>query len=279
MDINQSKIDIIDKEKRDKELTKLFQEARDVLEKLDANIKREKKQIVVQLAKSLEGLIQIDTICIEIVTQLRGQVSERFIRECLDERYKQKIRIQNARKQKRKNQLNDKEDFELAELTPLSYENDNSKISLIETNNPALLQRDGNNIQNACSVMNSAIASSNTYRLSINSSNQGPTKEYSKYEKCKRCNELLIDNFQLQEALKKTKLFTNAIDMKKSNEDKILEFEICIPKDAIIKFIDSILDQDSGDNIWITGRFDVNTGRASYSNCGKMQNMPTTFLK
>jgi hypothetical protein len=53
LDENQPKTDIMYEEKRDKELTKLFQEARDGLEKLEGVIKQEKKQIVVQLAKNL----------------------------------------------------------------------------------------------------------------------------------------------------------------------------------------------------------------------------------
>jgi hypothetical protein len=35
---------------------------------------------------------------------LRGRVSERFIHNCLDEKYKQKSQVENARKQKKKNQ-------------------------------------------------------------------------------------------------------------------------------------------------------------------------------
>jgi hypothetical protein len=35
---------------------------------------------------------------------MRGKVSERFIHNCLDEKYKQKSQVENARKQKKKNQ-------------------------------------------------------------------------------------------------------------------------------------------------------------------------------
>jgi hypothetical protein len=61
--------------------------------------------------------IRTDTICVEIVNQLRGQVSDRFIRECLDEKYKQKVRVENARKQQSKK---DKETDKLAAVTPLN---------------------------------------------------------------------------------------------------------------------------------------------------------------
>ena len=85
--------------KLDAEVTGLFDEARDKLEKVNANARKQKKQIVVELAKDLEGKIAKDSISTEIATQLRGQVSPGFIRECLGEEYKQKHRIANARKQ------------------------------------------------------------------------------------------------------------------------------------------------------------------------------------
>jgi hypothetical protein len=45
-----------------------------------------------------------DSICIESVTRLRGKVSSRFICECLDEKYKQKYRVENAKRQKSHNE-------------------------------------------------------------------------------------------------------------------------------------------------------------------------------
>jgi hypothetical protein len=52
------------------------------------------------LAKDLEGKIPTDTISVEIVNQLRGRVSQQFIHNCLEMKYKQKHRIENAKKQK-----------------------------------------------------------------------------------------------------------------------------------------------------------------------------------
>jgi hypothetical protein len=84
----------------EQEISLLFEAARNKLEKIDAQAKKEKKQIVKDLAKDLEGQIPTDTISIEIVTQLRSRVSERFIHECLDEKYKQQRRVENAKKTK-----------------------------------------------------------------------------------------------------------------------------------------------------------------------------------
>jgi hypothetical protein len=79
-----------------------FQTAIEKLEKVDADAEKEKTQIVLELAASLEGKIPTNSICNEIVHQLRKKVHERTIRNCLDEKYKEKHRVENARKQKRK---------------------------------------------------------------------------------------------------------------------------------------------------------------------------------
>jgi hypothetical protein len=80
----------------------LFENARTELDAIDELAQEDKQKVVKDLAKHLEGMIQRDTICIEIVNQLRGRVSEHFIRECLEDKYKQPQKMQNARKQKKK---------------------------------------------------------------------------------------------------------------------------------------------------------------------------------
>jgi hypothetical protein len=106
------------KENHDEEIVSLFEDARQELAKVDEDAKERKKDIV----KKLEGKIPTDTICIEIVTQLKSpapeKVSERFIRECLPEKYKQKNRIENAKKQKKKQE---EKENKLAAETPLNH--------------------------------------------------------------------------------------------------------------------------------------------------------------
>jgi hypothetical protein len=86
----------------EEQLCAVFEEAKSKLDNIDTRAKNEKKQVIVQLAKDLEGKVPIDTISIEIVNQLRGRVSERFIHICLDNKYKQKYRAENAKKRKSK---------------------------------------------------------------------------------------------------------------------------------------------------------------------------------
>ena len=95
---------------QDEEIALLFDNARIKLDKTDEQAKKEKKNIVKDLARDLEGKIPLETICIEIVNQLRGRVSERFIRESLEDRYKQEYRAENAKKQKKRHKA--KESYE-----------------------------------------------------------------------------------------------------------------------------------------------------------------------
>jgi hypothetical protein len=83
----------------------LVEDAIGKLDKVDVQAKEQKQHIVRDLAKSLEGCkIPTDTICKKIVDQLDGRVSPRFIRECLDDKYKQEAHRENAKKQKRQRQ-------------------------------------------------------------------------------------------------------------------------------------------------------------------------------
>jgi hypothetical protein len=112
-----------DDETYEAEISLLFEDAKAKLDKIDAQTQKEKKQIVKDLANNLEGKIPTDTISIEIVNQLRGKVSERFIHNCLDEKYKQKSQVENARKQKKKKKKQEGVDVEnLAVLSPPNQE-------------------------------------------------------------------------------------------------------------------------------------------------------------
>jgi hypothetical protein len=91
-------------ESNEKAISFCFQSAIKKLDRVDANVEKKKKQIVQDLAKSLEGKIPTDRIATEITHQLHGKVSERLVDGCLDEKYKQKHRVENARKRKKKHQ-------------------------------------------------------------------------------------------------------------------------------------------------------------------------------
>src|SRR5215471_3036323 len=82
------------------EISQLFKNAIIKISQIDIQAVKKKKKIVKDLARDLEGKIRLDTICMEIVHQLDGRVSERFIRQSLDKKYKDTPKAENAKKQK-----------------------------------------------------------------------------------------------------------------------------------------------------------------------------------
>jgi hypothetical protein len=85
-------------EANEQEISLWVQVAIERLEKVDSDAKEKKTQIVKDLAKNLEGKIPTDRIANEIVHQLHGKVSERLIHSCLEKKYKEKYRVENAQK-------------------------------------------------------------------------------------------------------------------------------------------------------------------------------------
>jgi hypothetical protein len=81
-----------------------FQQAIGELDKVDADGKIQKKQIIRKLAKKLEeeGLLPIDRIAYEITHQLHKKASESLVYAALDEKYKTAYRVQNAKRKKKK---------------------------------------------------------------------------------------------------------------------------------------------------------------------------------
>lgn len=73
--------------------------------KVDEEADASKKAVIQEAARRLEAKIPNDRIALELVKQLSGVVSERYIRNCLDEKYKQRHRIDNGKKQKSKSKL------------------------------------------------------------------------------------------------------------------------------------------------------------------------------
>jgi hypothetical protein len=86
------------------EISACFDLALAKLKKVRTFVIQQKSQIVKVLARDLNatGKIRTDSICIEIIERLRGRVSERLIRKCLDSEYKDQRQAENAKKQQHK---------------------------------------------------------------------------------------------------------------------------------------------------------------------------------
>ena len=110
------------------------------LDEVDADANKKKKQIVQDLAKDLEGKIRTDRISAEIVHQLHGNgVSERLIRKCLDEKYKEKHRAANTRKQRTKHTE------DLAASVPLEQEKPQQQIAVTQDGKSVIINETSSN--------------------------------------------------------------------------------------------------------------------------------------
>ncbi len=135
----------------DKEITSLCDIARERLKNIDASAKQQKKEIIKELAKSLEGKIPTDTIAIEIKNQLEGEASLRYIDECLDKKYKQPHRHLNASKQKKSNEPHksagpeSSNEDDLAVLTPLKLDSKKKEEAIsVDSSGQLLVHKDSN---------------------------------------------------------------------------------------------------------------------------------------
>src|SRR4249920_3028634 len=84
-----------DEDKKDS-IAKLFENARNQLKQIEERKQANVRKIIEELAQDLEneGFLT-EMICEEMSVQLRGYCSSRYIRECLEEKYKNKKKNRN----------------------------------------------------------------------------------------------------------------------------------------------------------------------------------------
>ncbi len=262
----------VGEENHDTMIFMLFKDARNKLEKIDSDVKQQKKQIVVELAKNLEGKISTATICMEIVNQLRGHVSEGFVRECLDEKYKQKHRVENARKQKKKQgYLEDKDAIDkLAAVTPLNPESANHKVIMVGADGHTVVQRVGENDDKQFPNGDDDCAEGNSEPTSPTLSNKNEQKQQGDKKKdhlgsseCPGCIDLYSRILDLEWALKQNQFI--------SADKMILDFEFCIPYKDINRYIESLQQYGDSADVWFSGKIDTSTGKVVSSGYGRIR--------
>ena len=189
----------------EEEISLRFQAAIEKLDRVEADAEKEKTQIVQDLAKDLEGKIATDAICNEIVHQLHGKkISPRTIRKCLDEKYKEKHRVENARKQKRHENTVD-----LAASVPLNDRQE--KVVVIDTF--------GNEMAGPQSSVIKAADHDNDKAVVIS---QNSRRYVAKCEDC-QIKDSTIE--QLEEALRKTAQMTPADQIAELRDNEIINLQ------------------------------------------------------
>ncbi|MER5174860.1 MAG: hypothetical protein ABJB76_03815 [Candidatus Nitrosocosmicus sp.] len=279
---------------QDAEISFIFEDARNEIDQVKVQAKDQKKKIIIKTAKRLEGKIPTATISMEIVIQLRGKVSERFIRECLDEKYKQKSRVDNAKKQQKHHQQRQKE-LKLAVVTPLNPEiQKEEKVEDDENKQVIILEANGRTA--FCKNEDEPSSTTNTDahtiidRIFDQPSHQSYQDLKSKKHidrnhepaECHSCQELYDENLQLKEALEKSSLLITADKMVTvspvstyNNEvdtaSDILPFEFFMFYKELQKHM-APLYQKMGERakIWFNGKINTKTGVVIYSTLGRV---------
>jgi hypothetical protein len=239
------------------------------------NAQKENKQIVSDLAKDLEGIIPMDTICTEIIIRLDGYLSPRTIRKYLDEKYKIKSRVDNARKQKKNNQSSLAASGPLNKVSDTLVIDDSKEISFPdEVYKQSIQPREISVIQDREAIQsisrNESLNSTEQKQSSLGQVNTGLTKCLGCIEKEERIKEL-------EEAFQKVQQFTAADKMGPSvateteglNEkiEEPLEFEVSMKELEIRKYINKIPYPGA---IWFSGRIDRRSGKIINFDLGRL---------
>lgn len=259
---------------KEKEIVWIVENAIERLNVVKENAQKENKQIVSNLAQDLEEIIPMDTICTEIIRKLDGHLKPRTIRKYLDEKYKIKSRVDNARKQKTRQSS-------LAASGPLNnvsgtvVVNDRNEISFPEgdnkkTNHP----REISVIDNECiqSLSEKELLSSTEQKLL--SKNQVNTE----ITECPGCMEKEEENKQLKEVLQKVPQFIAADKMGRSfateglkeKPEEPLKFEVSKTGWEIRDYIRSSKIKSYNETIWFSGRIDRITGKIINFDLGRI---------
>ncbi len=294
-----------DSKVHDSEVSYLFEEARKKIDEVDKEATEKKKKIIEKLAKDLEGKIQTDSICMKITVQLDGKVSESVIRKCLPEKYKQKHRVENAKKQKREKEEVDN----LAVLLPLNQgeeekkeeerrqaimidvdgrtivqddddevEEENKPVIILDTGNRPIIQEDGDGDESH-TVTESTDKTLSIYQQEseLKEQTNGSLEEDSRYEELNERNEESIEDLAsspLAANVDKIMTQTEPCDLPPSNktniDNEILSFEFYKTFGEVSKYAKQFFLQGSDTKIWFNGKIHLGTGKVVSSGFGRL---------
>jgi hypothetical protein len=282
-------------EKFDAETFSLFEDAIEKLGKIDvqaheskkqidihANVS--KKQIIINLAKSLEEKIPIDTICMEITNRLGGIVSASFIRQCLDEKYKQKVRSENAKKQKPRSQ-----ELKLATLPTLNQQEELKEETeqdtvwkgdtIVDAGDKISIEEEEKKDRPSTTADFSVMAGKTIVPVSYQQEHQLKEKTNHGLKECSSDKEPVDENHE--DALGKSSQVTIAGKMVTFEEhanthdderDKsILPFEFPIYFKKLQKHMDLLFRKSGSDGrVWFNGKIDIKTREVISPNIGRI---------
>lgn len=214
----------------------------------------------------------------EIVNQLRGQVTDRFVRECLDEKYKQKTREENARKQQSKK---GKEIDKLAEVTPLNQqeveEKEKEEVVIVDVNGRTSIQEDDDEEKE--DELSTTTDSKTDKNFAPASYQQGG--QQSKNQANHGLEETSDENHELKEDQKSSPIITTdkmvtdvpatTYDNEVNTDNDILSCEFSMSFKKIRNYITPLLSKmENNRNVWFNIRVDKKNGHVISSDFGRM---------
>lgn len=261
---------------KEKDIVAIVENAIEKLNVVKENAQKENKQVVSDLAKHLEGIIPMNTICMEIILRLHGHLKPRTIRKYLDEKYKIKSKSDNARKQNN-NQSSLAAPMPLNNVSGMVVVNDRNEISFPDVNNKQSLQT------SEISVIEDSIAiRSVSQKESLNSTDE---KQLSKSQintgmtECPGCIEREEKIKQLGEVLQKFQQFTTADKIEpsaiatqvlKEQPEEPLEFESSKKEWEIRNYMNKVIYPGA---IWFNGRIDRKSGKIINFGLGRLDQL------
>ena len=252
---------VLTEKSNEEEIISCFKAAIETLDRVDANAEKEKTQIVKDLAKDLEGKIPTDSICNEIVHQLHDKgVSPRTIRNCLDAKYKEKHRAENARKQKRKESTED-----LAASVPLEQEKPKQQIAVTQDGNSVIMNDTSTNTEASPISSDGANEPHRQNAIGTNANNEERTTDTDTKEEPVVTHSL---NDEITSTIKQTEDLT---DTKKG----VLVSHISMPFENLRRDMSAVFQSTKGiGNVFFKVCIDLGTRVVEIDFCGITQHEP-----
>jgi hypothetical protein len=237
------------------------------------------KQIISEIAGDLEKeekvpLNQISTITTKI---LKDIVSRRYINECLDDKYKNTTRSENARKQNKNKPGHMTDGQGSEELVPLNHEIGEKETISIVGNDQITFESTENDVKvkpKDISMVSTNIVNSSSLEFldeyGKNSDKNDSTKESIISDQMDEIN-------QLREALRKSIQFNTAASSTKSSEKKntfevhVIEGEFSMKFHKMQKYLADLLSKigSSGD-VWLKFKYDIDEKEVIYADFGRL---------
>jgi len=243
---------------QNKEISILFDKAIEKIDKINSHDDEKNKEIVLKLAQDLEGWIQTDRICMEIVKRLKSKIHDTLIRDWLPKEYKQEYRRKNALRQ---NKI--LKDLSSEPQSALNKQHDKEvKVECMKQKNKAVVMVDTDGSSHIQSDEYTGLLSSDS-PLSITIDKTFDNRLYQSLQWQEPPSKFEISN--------EDKKASRAISEQSLDKD-ILSFEF--PLDC--RYLQSHLDSaksNADDKVWFNGVLYLKTGKVISASIGKQENI------